>query len=250
MKRIRRLPAPIPGLADYRKNAGDEATWRGYCGHRTGRQRYRHLAGSLADLQHGLCGYCEINLLGNDRQVEHVVPISDPNQGTALALEAANMIACCLGGGSDSAEVRQDQERFSPGEASCGLAKGNRTLPDRVDPRELPELPSLTRVRLDGYIEADASACRTAQRSASDVTKAIEILGLNIPRLMHARRDFWDNLRWVMHRYQSDSNAMRIWARNCLLPQNGSLRKFFTTSRSYFGELGERILAEKPRNWM
>ena len=50
----------------------------------------------------------------------------------------------------------------------------------------------------------------------------------------------------MMPRYQSDSNAIRNWAQNCLLPQNGSLRKFFTASRSYFGELGERILAEEP----
>lgn len=249
MKRIRRLPAPIPGLAEYRENARDAASWRGYRGRGAGTRRYRRLIDGLADLQHGLCGYCEIDLL-NDRQVEHVVPISDPDQGAALALEAANMIACCLGGGSDSPQIRQDRERFSPGEASCGLAKGNRTLPDRVDPRELPELPSLTHVRLDGYIEADASACRTAQRSASDVTKAIEILGLNVPRLLRARRDFWDNLRRVMPRYQGNSDAIRRWAQNCLLPRNGSLRKFFTTSRSYFGELGERILAEKPRNWV
>ena len=249
MKRIRRLPAPIPGLAGYRKNARGAATWRGYRSRGAGTGRHRRLIDGLADLQHGLCGYCEINLL-NDRQVEHVVPISDPNRGAALALEAGNMIACCLGGGSDIPEVRQDQERFSPGEASCGLAKGNRTLPDLVDPRELPALPSLTRVRLDGHIEADASACQAAGRSASDVTKAIEILGLNIARLVRARRDFRDSLELVTHRCQGDSDAIRRWAQNCLLPQNGSLRKFFTTSRSYFGELGERILAEEPRNWV
>ena len=243
------MPPPVPGLADYRKNAGDKATWEGYRSHSAGARRYRRLIDGLANLQHGLCGYCEINLLC-DRQVEHVVPISNPNRGSALALEAANMIACCLGGGSNDPEVRQDQERFSPGEASCGLAKGNRTLPDRVDPRELPALPSLTRVRLDGYIEANASACQTAGRSASDVTKAIEILGLNVARLVRARRDFRDNLAWATHRCQGDSDAIRRWAQNYLLPQKGSLRKFFTTSRSYFGKLGERILAEEPRNWV
>ena len=243
------MQPPIPGLAGYRKNAGDEATWEGYRGHSAGARRYQLLINGLADLQHGICGYCEINLL-NDRQVEHVVPISDPSRGPALALEAANMIACCLGGGSDSPEIRQDKERFSPGEESCGLAKRNRPLPKLVDPRELPELPSLTRVRLDGYIEADAGACGTAGRSASDVKEAIEILGLNIPRLVRARREFWDNLTWVRRRYQGNSDAIRKWAQLCLSPQNGNLRKFFTTSRSYFRELGERVLAQEPRNWV
>ena len=56
----------------------------------------------------------------------------------------------------------------------------------------------------------------------------------------------------MMPRYKGDSNAMRNWAQNRLLPQtqSGILRKFFTTSRSYFGELGERILAEEPRDWI
>ena len=242
------MRGPVPGLADYKKQAGDGATWRGYRGHQAGRHRYRELIESLVHLQHGLCGYCEINLLKKDRQVEHVVPISDPIRGSALALKAANMIACCLGGASDDPEVRQDHERFSGG--SCGLAKRDKAVPEFVDPRNLPELPSLTRVRTDGCIDADVSACQTAERSASDVRKVIEILGLNVPRLKRARRDYWNNLVRMMPRYQNDSNAIRNWAQNCLLPQNGSLRKFFTASRSYFGELGERILAEEPRDWV
>ena len=249
MKRIRRMPGPIPGLSRYKKEAGDGATWRGYRSRLAGKRRYRELVERLADLQHGLCGYCEINLLQNDRQVEHVVPQSDPARGAELALDAANMIACCRGGASDDSAVRKDHERS--GSASCGLAKGSKSLPEFVDPRTLPELPSLTRVRPDGRIEADANACQTAERSASDVEKAIEILHLNVPRLRRAREDYWNNLQRMMPAYQHDSNAMRVWARNLLLAQqNGNLRKFFTTSRSYFGELSERILAQQPRDWV
>ena len=242
------MQGAVPGLSDYRRRAGDGATWRGYRRGLVGQRRYRQLVESLADLQHGLCGYCEIDLREGDRQVEHVVPISDADRGPALALDATNLIACCLGGASDDPEVRQDHERFS-GE-SCGLAKRDKTVPECVDPRNLPELPSLTRVRPDGRIEADASACQAAERSARDVEKTIEILGLNVLRLRRARRDYRNNLMQMVPRYQGDSNATRIWVRNRLLPQNGSMRKFFTTSRSYFGEFGERILAEEPRDWV
>ena len=249
MKRIRQLPGPIPGLSNYKRQAGDGATWEGYRSHRAGRRRYRDLVERLADLQHGLCGYCELNLLKYDRQVEHVVPRSDPTRGTALALDAANMIACCLGGALNDPKVQEDHERS--GEQSCGLAKGGKSLPEFIDPRTLPELPSLTRVRPDGHIEADASACQTVERSASDVEKTIEILRLNTPRLRRAREDYWRNLEQTMRDYQPDSNAMRAWAQHRLLAQqNGNLHKFFTTSRSYFGELSERVLAKQPRDWV
>ena len=248
MKRIQQMQGPIPGLSDYKRRAGDGAAWRGYRRRQAGKRRYQELAEKLAGLQHGLCGYCEVNLLKNDRQVEHVVPQSDPIQGAALALDAANMIACCRGGASDDSEVRKDHERS--GYKSCSLAKGGKSAPEFVDPRTLPELPSLTRVRLDGRIEADAGACRTAERSARDVEKTIEILGLNTPRLQRARKDYWGNLQRMMTSYQRDSKAMKVWAQTTLLPgKNGNLRKFFTTSRSYFGELSEVILAERS-DWV
>lgn len=251
MKRIRKLQGPIPGLYDYKEQAGDGATWQGYRRRPAGRSRYLKLVESLIDLQHGLCGYCEINLREGDRQVEHVVPISAVDQGQALALDATNMIACCLGGASDSPDARQDQERFSSlGERSCGLAKGGNLTPAFVDPRTLPDLPSLTCVRPDGCIKADASACEAAGWPANDVEETIMILGLNVQRLRRARRDYWNNLVQMMPKYRRDQNAIALWARSRLLPQNGGLSKFFTTSRSYFGELGERILAEEPRDWI
>ena len=243
------MAGPIPGLANYERQAGGEASWEGYRRRPAGQSRYRELVERLADLQHGLCGYCEMDLVENDRQVEHVVPQSDPSQGAALALDAANMIVCCRGGASDDSGVQEDHERS--GERSCGLAKGNTSLPASADPRTLPELPSLTHIRPDGRIKADTGACQTVERAAIDVEKAIEILQLNVPRLRRAREDYWNNLERMMLDYQHDANAMKAWARSQLLTQqDGNLHKFFTTSRSYFGELSERILAEQPRDWV
>ena len=250
MKRIRRLPGPIPGLADYRRRAGADASWSGYRNRPAGLNRYRELAGKLADLQHRLCDYCEIDLREGDCQVEHVIPVSAPIQGPAHTLDAENMIACCRGGASDDPNVRQDRERSSSSEASCGHAKGANVAPEFVDPRELPDLPSLTRVRPNGRIEADNSACETAGWSANDVEETIRILGLNVRRPQRARRDYWSNLSRQMPEYRDNPDAMENWVRSRLLPQNGNLSKFFTGNRSYFGELGERVLAEEPRDWI
>ena len=249
MKRIRRLPGPIPGLAEYQNQADAGASWRGYRNRPAGLNRYRELVERFADLQHRLCGYCEIDLREADRQVEHVIPVSDPNRGAAHALDAGNMIACCRGGASDDPNVRQDRERSSP-EASCGHAKGDNVAPEFVDPRELPDLPSLTRVRPNGQIEADNSACEAAGCSVDNVEETIRILGLNVLRLQRARIDYWSSLSRQMPKYRDHPNALRDWARRRLLPTNGSLPKFFTTNRSYFGELGERVLAEEPRDWI
>ena len=240
----------MPGLAKYQNQAGLKASWQGYRKHPAGLQRYLELVKNLTDLQHGLCGYCEIDLRERDRQVEHVIPVSDPNRGAAHALDAGNMIACCRGGASDDPSVQQDPERFAPPEESCGHAKRDNVAPEFVDPRTLPDLPSLTRVRPDGRIEVDTSACQSTGWSVDDVEKTIRILGLNVQRLRRARRDYWSNLSGMMPKYRGDSNAMRNWARSRLLPQNGSLHKFFTTHRSYFGVLGERVLAEEPRDWI
>ena len=240
----------MPGLAQYQNRAGPKASWQGYRKHPAGLQRYLELVKNLADLQHGLCGYCEIDLRERDRQVEHVIPVSDPNRGAVHALGAGNMIACCRGGASDDPNVQQDPERFAPPEESCGHAKRANVAPEFVDPRTLPDLPSLTRVRPDGRIEVDTSACQSTGWSADKVEETIRILGLNVQRLRRARRDYWSNLSGMMPKYRGDSNAMRNWARSRLLPQNGSLHKFFTTNRSYFGVRGERVLAEEPRDWI
>ena len=160
------------------------------------------------------------------------------------------MIACCVGGTSNHPEIRCDRERFVPREASCGQAKGNNADSDFVDPRMPPDLPSLTRVRPDGQIKADADACRATGWSADSVERTIQTLGLNVQRLRTARKDYWDNLSVKMRAYRGDQNAMEDWARSRLLPQNGNLPKFFTTSRSYFAELGEDILEQHPRAWI
>ncbi len=148
MKRIRSLERPTAGLADYLDCEGVGANWDGFRSHQAG-ESYRKLVEGLVDLQHGLCGYCGIDILERDRQVEHVIPQSDPN---CDALDYGNMIACCKGGTLQTTDpVRRNR--------SCGEAKGNRVNRDFVDPRTLPDCPALIRVNFDGRVVADADSC-------------------------------------------------------------------------------------------
>ncbi len=249
MKRIGTFHGPIPGLAEYRARAWNRASWQGYGKHSAGKIRYRKLIEALIYLQHGLCCYCEIDLRDDDRQVEHFVPRSHPRHGAALALSADNMLACCRGGSSNgqSAQGKPNELR----ELSCGQSKGNRMSVKFIDPRELPALPSLTRVFSDGRIEADEKACKETGFSVDSVNETISILGLNVERLRSERERRWRGLDDRWEAYRDNAEVMEAAARSELLPSGGGkLPRFFTTARSYFAPLSESILAEPPQAWI
>ena len=259
MKRIRTLPGPTPGLASYLEAETakqSSASWEVFRDHEAGAS-YRELREALTNCQRGLCGYCEIDLVPPDRQIEHVVPQSDPQQGAALALDPTNMIACCTGGSARSLygpDAGNDEERYLPPakhNISCGQAKDNNTNADFLDPRTLPALPSLLRVHFDGRIEADAQACAVANVSAERVRKTIELLKLNVERLRLAREKHWRGLTDAWQEHYNNPAVMEDATRMELLPMaNGNLHRFFTTSRSYFAELAEHILAKEPAAWV
>ena len=248
MKRIRSLRDRTPGLTDYLEVETQKASWEGFRSHDGGRA-YREVVEELTNLQHGLCGYCEICLTEVDRQVEHVVPQSDPRQGTLLALEVGNLMACCKG----VAAYCDDPDRYLKPvkhNRSCGEAKGDRADGEFMDPRALPELTSLIRVLDDGQVEADPGACESEGMSATSVTLTIELLNLNARRLRVAREKRWRALNDEWGERLADPEEMRRAARIEVLPVGGRLPEFFTTSRCYFGPVAERVLHEQPRTWV
>lgn len=248
MKRIRRLNDQTEGLSDYLAGNENTANWEEFRSHRAGQSR-KELADALVACQRGLCGYCERKIVESDRQVEHVIPRSDPQNGALLALDVKNMIACCLGGEPS----REDPERYLEPRRenlSCGQAKGDASDPDFLDPRDFPEAPSLMRVDDSGRIEADSEACAEAGIPVGRVNKTIETLGLNVRRLRLARENIWSGLNENWKEHFDDPEAMARAARKELLPQNGDLSKFFTTSRSYFYPISKEILAQTLDDWV
>ena len=250
MKRIESLVNPTPGLTDYLAQAGDEdKNYDNFRDHEGGAS-YRELIEGLVNLQHGICGYCEIDINERDRQVEHVIPQSDPHQGAARALDSSNMIACCKGG---TLMTFDDTRRLDPVKRnrSCGEAKGNRLDIDFIDPRTVPGLPSLTRVNFDGRIEADAGSCESCGIPVNRMEKTIEILGLNTERLRRARKNRWDALSDNWGSEFDAPELMEAAAKGELLPDpDNRLPRFFTTSRSYFGVHAEKVLSEPPQCWI
>ena len=258
MKAIRELNKPTPGLAAYLDAVGDGANWDGFRSHNAGAS-YSKLIEKLADIQHRLCGYCEINLIQLDRQIEHVIPRADPQLGASKEVDITNMIACCKGGTSSvfaSSERIRDEDRYLEpvrGNVSCGQTKGDRNEVDFLDPRKLPALPSLTKVLVNGRIEVDEEACKSEGIPAARVTHTIEILNLNAERLRLAREAWRNDLveRSGQIADPDDPSKIDVWIRTVLTPdENGRLEQFFTTTRSYFGPLAERLLKQQPQVWI
>ncbi len=258
MKRICELNKPTLGLAEYLDYVGDDANWDEFRDHHAGTS-YNELIKKLIDVQRGLCGYCEINFIELDRQIEHVIPRSDPQHGAAREVDITNMIACCRGGTSPvfaSSERISDEDRYRKpvtDNMSCGQAKSDRNDADFLDPRKLPALPSLTKVLVDGQIEVDEEACESEGIPTARVTHTIEILNLNAERLRSAREKQWNNLEEEADQIgdPDDSDIMDAWSRSVLMPDDaGRLVPFFTTTRSYFGPLAERVLEQQPQAWI
>lgn len=237
-----------PGTVDYLATQSDSPDWDAFRSHRSGAS-YRELVEEIDRTQHGLCGYCEIQLRENDRQIEHFVPQS---RGGEL-LDPRNLIACCTGG--SSRRFAPDRPAADPDRylkplrrnLSCGQAKGSRSHRDMVDPRSLP-MERLFDVKADGHLEPSEGVCE-AGVAADQLRHNIDVLGLNVHRLRFARQRHWQNLADLST--FEDTEAMWEWIRINLLPdKSGSLARFFTTTRSYFGPLADRILEEDPMDWV
>lgn len=259
MKKIRELNTPTPGLAEYLNLVETKANWEEFYDHNQGAFRpHKELIEKLIAVQHGLCGYCEIDLTVTemDRQIEHVIPRSDPQHGTAREVDVTNMIACCKGGTSSAyapSEKSSDEDRYRKpvrDNMSCGQAKGDRNEANFLDPRKLPALPSLTKVLRDGRITVDEKACESEGIPVVRVRRTIEILNLNAERLRLVRTKYWNELVEQSKQYD-DPDKMNKWIQFLLTPnENGQLTPFFTTNRSYFGPLSESILAQQPQTWI
>ncbi len=250
MQKIRSLDAPTPGLYAYHNNGVKETKdWDGFRNHASG-DSYSQLIETLVEIQHGLCGYCEIDINKRDRQVEHVIPQSDPKQGAKLALDYRNLIACCKGG---TLRISDETRRLDPVKRnrSCGEAKENKMPAKFIDPRKLPAIPSVTKVIFDGRIKPDAAACKRTGIDVDKVEKTIEVLGLNSERLRRARENHWNVLSDNWTPVIDDPKIREAAARGELLPdRDNRLPRFFTTNRSYFGDYGEKVLSEDPMDWI
>lgn len=196
---MRRVPKPSPaaepeGLRIYRaENTG--ATWEQFCG--DDRVTKGELAKLLGRVQHGLCAYCEINILdAAPFQIEHFLPKSGDNR---RHLDFTNLLACCNGVASQNRlpPYRWYSSYTAKSAHCCGQAKGNKEPGAHflLDPRTLPLSPRLVKVNATtGFLEAEPAHCAQVGISSTALSATIDLLGLNCARLRFARKTVLDEL--------------------------------------------------------
>jgi uncharacterized protein (TIGR02646 family) len=248
MKPVRGLSGPPPGLKRFCGDPSQPQNWETFGDFESGAAK-REVANALANSQRGLCCYCEATLVSGDRQVEHVVPKSDPLHGPARAVDATNMLASCKGGTERifAADALDDPARYLPpvrDNMSCGQRKGEMVV---MDPRTLPTVRSIFVVTADGKILTNPDVCVLYGIATTEAEKAITELGLNVERLRIQRAEIMASLSSL----PANAKILNALARSSLLPdESGQLRPWFTTTRSFFRELAESILAQPPQDWI
>ncbi|CAK0742068.1 TIGR02646 family protein [Azospirillaceae bacterium] len=261
MKWIRGLESSPSGLKAFVDEHPQEREWSVFRDHNGGAS-LGELMDSLVCAQHGLCCYCEIDLVEGDRQVEHYHPKSDKNSQLNHTTDYHNLMAACCGGTQKNIWGPQtqslDEDRYKEPvrkNQSCGQAKGEHK-PDApgeiiLDPRMFPKMPSIVYVSsLEGEMKVNKVACQQYSFDPKQVEETIKLLGLNCPRLKGARKKRWKNLEEVTKDKVKDSNFLRKFAHKELqLKEGGRLQRFFTTTRTFFGREAERVLAENAE-WM
>ena len=159
-------------------------------------------------------------------------------------------MVCCLGGTKDAG----DEEQYLlpvKDSTSCRQSKGEHADERFVNPRTLPAVPALARIRDTGEMEADPDACAATDTPARHVTHSIGGLGLDVRRLRQARQKRWSDLNRKFEDGLDDPAVITAMARQELTPgENGELPAFFTTARSFFGPVAEAVLGEFPQAWI
>lgn len=254
MKHVHVLSDATPLLKDFVAEFPDERSWTAFRNWRGG-DALKELIGKLLDLQHGLCCYCEIDLIENDRQIEHFLPKGNTGGSQNRTTDYTNLMGCCCGGtlrnffGEDNPrqENRDPDRHVEPTKenSSCGQIKENhepQTTGKRIlDPRRLPADYPIVKTDHKGEIKPIPEACESAGISVADVESTINFLGLNCPRLKTARKKRLKNLEETYDRTNMD--ILFYGAKAELLPgENGQLPSFFTTSRTFFGFAAEQVL--------
>jgi uncharacterized protein (TIGR02646 family) len=263
VKPIRVLQAPTPGLASYRNDHPESRNWDEFHDDYRSGQAYKELVGELVDTQRGLCAYCEIDLIETDRQVEHFHPKSDTASDVNWTFEPSNLFVACKGGTNpNSPDNARRSLRPSKRSCSCGEAKGNKILggsdqgqAEILKPSELPAFPCIFQVFDNGRIRADSAACAQVGIEIETVEATIRELNLDCERLRIARSTVWEELLGLLPETVGDDaadyDALKSFAEPYLLPElDGRLGRFFTTVRSFFGEIGDRILRETDVDWI
>jgi uncharacterized protein (TIGR02646 family) len=270
VKQLKVVPMSLQRfLQDYPPTSRLMSDWNAFRNDNSG-ETFRELINELTHIQHGLCAYCEINLIKMveeqaiyDREIEHFHPKSDMHHQSDWMFEITNLFAACKGGseinrfGEKVLEKYKDTARCLPPikkNLSCGGTKKDKILDEQIlKPSELPISPPLFSVSiLNGEISVDENACHQTGIDPEKAKATIKELNLNCKRLCQVRKRIlkkldadYRKLRASLENAtftQVDALLNQMIAQYLAVKSDGSLPAFFTTIRAFFGSRAEAFL--------
>lgn len=210
--------------------------------------RYRQVVRQIRADQHGLCAYCEIDLLqaqGNgledDFRVEHFHPKSQQDGDNNWALDWQNLLGTCHGG---SARNVADPQRFTSPDFCCDVGKSDHALHDTLlNPlTDIPAFPALFEYReSSGEIMVDPLLCPPHLQEKAH--SSIAFLRLNARRLLRFRREILEQLNDALTQLLQEGASIEQAGSILAEAQFAdALPKFFTCVRWYLGQEAEEQL--------
>lgn len=212
------------------------------------------IVNAMYEMQNGLCAYCEEALESSEHQVEHFYPKSKIADGYNPNLDWDIMLLCCDGGKRARAEQKTIAATSAENELPdsdtvicCGQKKDNHVFDAELSPTKWKFPLVRARIRRRETVEKRSSMlvrevkivpwkdmCNEAGIDCKEIEKMIDVLGLNCPRLLEQRAILYDNL--IKTQMKISKDKLDDFLKKYLLPNvEGKLRRFWTTSRSFFG---------------
>lgn len=263
MKKINKGLCPAE-LSAFSKN-NPNGTWDDFCKDSTDK---RIVQQKIRSDQHGLCAYCEIDLLENpadmrdtsgcgvksDFRIDHFHPKSDKsNPAKNYALDWQNLLGTCTGG--DERKVI-DSRRFARRKTDrhCDSRKKNHNLDGVIlNPlTDIPAFPCLWKCEQDSInhcstLSPDENVCQSLGNNTLQKANAtLRLLNLNCTLLAQFR---WETLHAIEEEIKRliDSGVDPDEAIEKIMEQifddtSPNWPSFFSTIRAYFGIAAENRL--------
>lgn len=193
----------------------------------------------LLEEQFRLCCYSELRPgsgADDDGLGCHIEHVENKGQNPARTFDYDNLAASALDSANDLREWR-----LQGAVAFGGHAPGKQRACDMkrfVSPHDA-DCSRFFAYLSDGRVVPSATLDAT-ERDRAGYT--IDLLNLNSAFLIERRRRWWDELDRFYEEHRVQGWSVYDLAAIDLLPTNGKLSRFFSTTRQFFGPLAERIL--------
>lgn len=182
--------------------------------------------------QFGLCCYSELRAEeeGLGYHIEHV---ENKSQNPTRTFDYANLAASAL--------RSDDLQNVNTGEAFGGHAKGKQAGCDmaRFVNCHQPDCRGFFAYVSDGRI---VPSIGLSAMEGDRAQYTIDLLNLNSPYLRTLRRKWWDELQDVFDDHQAKGWSIDDLVCIDLLPIAGQLRRFFSMTRQFYGDVAEQVL--------